>query len=282
MPMGREIACVVLAPLLVAGIIAGIARWRRWPWAMPIAAGAGFLLGYGLVRLPSLPPVDGIDWLFWLAIPLVLLGAIHAIWGKRWGWVLGAMSGIVSFVIIHPIVPGAVSPAMCWGSSLALAAGGAMLMLAIEEAEERIGSAAILAGLCIIIGGTAVVIISSNLLVFGFDGIAAAAALAPLVVLAGRFRIGRSVAVAFVPILAGLLVGGHFYPDPGVSWTNFIVLFASPLLLLVELAIPGNRKRIRGAVALAAVAIAVAVIAIPTAIAAKKAADADPYVGYYK
>src|SRR5688572_14811626 len=98
MVTAAELLRVVLAPVIVSAVIAGIGRWRNWPWAMPLAAGAGFLTGYGLIGVPRLPPRDGTDWLFWLAIPATLFGVVDALVGKRWGWALGAAAGAVAWV----------------------------------------------------------------------------------------------------------------------------------------------------------------------------------------
>ena len=139
------------------------------------------------------------------------------------------------------------------------------------------------AGLCLALGGAAVVVLSSNYGVAGRYGIAASAALGPIALLTGKLPAGRSVAVVCVPLLAGLLAGGRYYPDPGVTVLNFSVLIAAPALLLLAAAIPGNKVWARGVIAVLAVAIAVGSVAAPTALAAKKAAEAseyDPYAGY--
>jgi hypothetical protein len=122
--------------------------------------------------------------------------------------------------------------------------------------------------------------LSSHLRVVGVYGIAAAAALGPVAVLTGKLRAARSVAIVAIPLLAGLLAGGHYYPDPGVPWSQAAILMAAPLLLLPCAAIPTQRKWIRGVVAAVLVAILVGTVAGPTALAAKKAAEGDPYGGY--
>jgi hypothetical protein len=279
---------LVLAPVLVAAVIAGIGRWRKWAWAMPVAAGAGFMTGFVLVggpdlNVPGLPPIDGTDWLFWLAIPLTLLGVIDALAGKRWGWVLGAAAGGAALVVLLPIVPGALSAGEVARVAVLLAVAGAVVTLCAHVAEPAGGPPAVVAGLCVALGGAAVVVMSSHLLRVGLYGIAASAALGAVAVLVGRLPAGRSVAVVAVPLLAALLVGGHYYADPGVSVLNFSVLIAAPALLLLAAAVPGNKAWVRGVIAVIAVAIAVASVTAPTARAAQRAAEAtenDPYAAY--
>ena len=274
---------VVVAPVVVAAAIAGVGRWRKWAWAMPLAAGAGFMTGFALVGVPKLPPRDGTDWLFWLAIPVTLLGVLDALVGKRWGWVLGAAAGGVGLVVLLPLVPGALSTGEVARVAVLLAVAGAVGALCAHVAEPAGGPPAVVAGLCVALGGAAVVVMSSHLFVVGLYGIAASAALGPVAVLTAKLPAGRSVAIVAVSLLAGLLAGGRYYPDPGVSVLNFSVLIAAPALLLLAAAVPGNKAWVRGVIAVLAVAVAVGVVTAPTALAAKRAAEAtenDPYAAY--
>jgi hypothetical protein len=268
---------VVLAPLLVAAAVAAVGRWRQWPWAMPVAVGAGFLAGYALVGVPRLPPLDGTDWLFWLALPVTALGVIDALIGWRWGWLMGAAAGPVALLILAPLRPHAISVGAMVGTSLAMAAAGAGLCYAARLVEERVGPRTLVAGLCVVMGGAAVVVFSSNLRSGGLYGLAAAAALAPVAAFV-RTRTPRAFAVATVavPILAGLLAGGHFYPEPGVTWTHLVLLIVAPALLLIGALVPGKRRWVRPVAALLAVAVVTAAIAAPAALAAKKASEPDP------
>jgi hypothetical protein len=279
-----ELLRVLLAPVLVSALIAGIGWWRRWAWAMPLAAGAGFVTGYALLGVPKLPPRDGTDWLFWMAIPVTLLGVLDATVNGRWGWALGAAAGAMAVVIGLPLAPHAVSHASLYGTAALLALGGSAVCFAAHFAERRVTPAAVVGALCVAVGGAAVVVMSSNLRIVGVYGIAASAALGPVAVLMGRVRAARSVAVVAVVLLAGLLAGGRFYPDPGVTWINLTVLFFAPALVLAAAYVPGKRDWVRGAFAVLVVAIAVAIVTGPTALAAKKAAEeaeTDPYAGYY-
>ena len=84
-------------------------------------------------------------------------------------------------------------------------------------------------------------------------------------------------ALLAVSILCGLLAGGRFYPDPGVSWLGVAILLASPLVALAGLIVPARHAWLRGVTAVLAVAIVVAAVTAPAALAAKRAAEADPY-----
>jgi hypothetical protein len=278
---GRELLYSIGLPVAVSALIALIGLWRRWAWAMPVAAGAGFLAGYyALSGVPRLPPRDGTDWLFWAAIPVTGLGVLDAAVPRRWGWLLGATAGGLVLLIGWPLVPNTISAMELCAVAFVVAVVGAGLCLAGRVGEPRLESPAVVAALCITVGGAAVVVLSSHLRVVGVYGIAAAAALGPIAVLTGKLRAARSVAIVAIPLLAGLLAGGHYYPDPGVPWSQAAILMAAPLLLLPCAAIPTQRKWIRGVVAAVLVAILVGTVAGPTALAAKKAAEGDPYGGY--
>jgi hypothetical protein len=284
MPTPDELLRVIRPALFVSTLVAALGHWRGWAWAMPVAAGAGFITSYALLGIPKLPPRDGTDWLFWVAIPVTLLGVVDAMVGGRWGWVLGAAAGGAMLVIVRPLAPDAVSMGELLGMTMALAGVGALLCLGARFAEWRIGAPAIVAALCITLGGAAVVVLSSNLRIVGIYGIALSAGLGPVAVLAGdHLRAGRSVAVVAIPLLAGLLAAGRYYADPGVSWSNFAVLMLAPALLPLSALPPGKRVWIRGVLAVVAVAITVAAVTMPTVLAAKKAAEStanDPYAGY--
>jgi hypothetical protein len=281
MPTSAELLRGILAPLLFSMAIAGIARWRRWVWAMPLAAGAGFLSGYALLGLPRLPPRDGTDWLFWLAIPVTLLGMLDGVTRRRWGWIMGSAAGAVALVVTWPLLePHSISLAAICATALAMAAAGAALAWIADIAEPRIGAGWLIAVFCIVAGGAALVVLSSNIRIVGIDGFAAAAALAPTAVFAGPLRAGRGVAMVAVGLLSGLLVGGHYYADPGLTFTHLIVLMAFPALLLPAMLVPGRRNWVRGIIVVATTAGVVAAIAVPTALQAKKAAEADPYDAY--
>ena len=278
---GRELIHALLVPVLVAGLLAAIGRWRQWPWAMPVAAGAGFLAGYGLLGLPDLPPRDGTDWLFWLTIPLAFLGVVEARFSQRWTWLFGAVAGLIALVLLLPLMRvGSVPTASAWTTIFVLAAVAAGVVLMLRYAIDRLGPVATLAGLCIVVGGAGVIVMSSNLRIVGIYGLAAAGALAPVALLSQDPRAPRGVSLFATALLTGLLVAGRYYPDPGVSWTHFILVLAAPLLLPLVALVPMKRHGLRAVIAVAAVAVVIGAIVVPNAIAAKKAAESDPYETY--
>ncbi len=278
---GREILFLLVIPACVGAAAGAAGRWRRWGWTLPAGTGAGFLLGcLATVGLPRLPPRDGTDWLIWAALPLTLVATADALSRFKLGWLFGAVAGGAAWLIVAPLAPAAVTSAALWVTTLGCAVGGAVLCAVVQWAERRLGTPTVLAGLAIIVGGAGVLVFSSNLRIVGLYGLAAAAALAPTALLSARSGAGRSVAVLAVSLLAGLLVGGLYYPEPGISPTALILLMSAPLLMLPAALLPARRRRARGVAALISIAVLVAAIVGPAALAAKRAAENDPYQAY--
>ena len=297
-----QIIYALVLPAVVGALLAALGRWRGWRWVMPLAAGGAFLAAYaglGMASLPPrgsgtswlawagggvprLPPSNGIDWLFWLAIPVTALGLLDAVLGGRWGWVLGASAGAVGLGILRPL-SASVEPQTLWTTVAALTVAGALLAWVAAVAERRIGPVWTIGAFAAALGAAGVMVMSSNLQTVGIYGLAAASGVAPIALLAGRkVQAGRSVAVVAAPLLAGLLVAGRFYPDPGVPVVGGLVILLAPVLLLAGAFLPVRREWVRGVVAVLAVAIAVGVGTGPAALAAKKAAEStdDPYAAY--
>jgi hypothetical protein len=198
--------------------------------------------------------------------------------GLRFGWLLGAAVGVVAFVVLKPLAD--VSAQVLWVTTGVFAVTGAALVLVARVAEARLGSFWTLAAFCIASSGAGVVILSSDSRTIGVHGVAVAAALGPVFVLGARLRAAQSVAILAAPLIGGLLLAGHFYA--GVTCTNMSVLLGAPLLLLVGAFLPLKQRWVRGLIGLVAVTVAVAAVTGPTALAAKKAAEADPYADVYK
>ena len=278
MPTPHELLLILLLPAVVAAAIASLGAWRSWSFVMPLAAGVAFLVAYACLGLPKLPPSDGSDWLFWLAIPLTLLALVDSVMLVRFGWLLGASAGVVAFVLLKPLPD--VGVQTLWTSGIVFAVAGVLLTLSASVSQRRLGSFWALAPFCVVTAGAGVLILSSDSRTIGMHGLAVAAALGPVVVLGARQRAAQSVAVFAAPLLSGLLLAGHFYA--GVTCTQMTLLLATPLLLLVGAFLPLKRVWLRGLIVLLAATIVTAAVTAPAARAAKKAAEADPYADFYK
>jgi hypothetical protein len=292
----------LVLPAMVSLALAAIGWWRGWRWVMPLAAGGAFIVAYAALGLsglpprsgaewpawlargvPKFPPSNGSDWLFWLAIPVTALGLLDAVVGGRWGWILGATAGAVALGILRPLW-GMTDGLTFWATIAVLTVVGVLHAWVASVVEQRAGSLWTIGAFAAALGGAGVMVMSSNLQTVGIYGLAAAAAVAPVALLSYRkLAAARSVAVVAVALLAGLLVAGRYYPDPGVPLVQGLVLLGAPVLLLIGAFLPVRREWVRGVVGLLAVIIAIAVVTGPAAVAAKKAAEsADPYEAMYR
>lgn len=274
-----EILKALLVPAIVSALIGAVGCWRRWAWAMPLALGAGFVLGYWLMRAPAWNPSDGSERLYWLAMPVTLLAMLH-----RWtrGWTV-LLAGAVALVLMQPLYPRHATVSHLWGLSWALAGAGALHWFATRFAEARLGAGWIVAAWAVVLEGAGVLVMSSNFRAMGLTGMTAAAATAPLVMLIGRAGGARAVVAVAFPLLVGVLINGRFYADPGITWVQLGVLMGAPLVVAAGALVPVKRRWVRGVAALLAVMILVGAIVGPAALAAKKAAEnPDPYAGYYR
>lgn len=272
----HELLCAAVIPALASLVIAAAGCWRRWSWVMPLAVGAGFIGGYAAMGVPRLPPRDGSDWLFWLAIAVTIAGVLG---GRAARW-LGWMAGIVVWVVLRPLPVDFVPPGMLWGLSAMVGAVGFALVFCIGHAEPKLGVSWVIGALVVVAAAGGIVVFSSNLRIVGIYGMMLSAALAPAAALSFRMQTGAGVAALAISIIAGVLACGRFYPDPGLSWTNFWVVLVAPALLPAAGLVRVGRPWQRGLAALLAIAIAVAAVAVPTALSAKSAAEEpDPY-GY--
>jgi hypothetical protein len=275
----RELLLGAAVPIGVSTAIALLALWRRWAWAMPIAAASAFLAAYVLLSgAPKLPPRDGTDWLFWCAPALALLAALDGALRPRWGWALAAAAGAVVLLITKPLHPHAVSSQTLWLTAIAAAILAPALCLAVHTAAPRITPIAALGCLCIILGAASVLVLSSNLRIVGVYAMAASASLGPIAALSFRTpHAPRAVAIYALPLLMGILASGYHYPDPGAPLYAVLLLTLTPLLMLAAAFLPFKRPLLRAAIALLATALAAAAIAGPAALAAKKAAETLDY-----
>lgn len=276
----REIYLGIALPGLVSAALMLIVVWRRWTIALPAVLGIAFMAGYWFLRRPELPPQDGSDWLFWMTLPLMLGGMVFQRLGARWA-AMGAIAGVLVFVVLRPITP-AIGLATIWKSSAIAALWGTAAAIMLPWAARRIGAAWILGALSSIVGATAVLVLSSNYRAYGVVGMGAATAIAAIALGIGWMaRHGddngpgsvRGLSVVVVVILAGLLAGGRFYPRTGVSPFHFHVFGVAPLLIALAYFAPGKRDWPRGVLAFVLSSTVVWCIAIPLAIVAKHAAE---------
>lgn len=279
----REILLGVLLPLMMSGALGLIAWWRGWRWLLPIGAGMAFLSGYasslggGGFGLPGWPPRDGTDYLFWATLPAIALAAVSAQWPRWWSALFGLWAGVVVWLIVKPLSPGTVPATALWVLGLAAAVYGVAVVWAFSVAARRIGERTTALALAMVLGAAGILVLSSNLRTTGVYGMGAGAALAGSALFAGSLRCARPLAILGGALLVGLLAAGWYYPDPGISVWGAAGVALAPVVMWAGLLVPARRSRIRSLVAILATAVVLSAATLPSAIAAKNAAETDPY-----
>jgi hypothetical protein len=284
----REIFLGVLLPLVISGVIAGVAGWRGWVWLLPLAAGGAFFVGYAaMVSQVRVPPVYGSDWLMWLAPVAGLVGGVGAI--LRRGWLPGALAGVVALVVVWPLPAESVSARTWWLTAAGVAVGGGGVVAAIAWSSSRVPAGWAIGTLAGVLAGAGVLVMSSHFRDMGVYGLSAAVSVVPAA-FAGMWidrrdreagaRATRGVAVYAVAVLAGVLAAGRFYAEPGITWGQFVPLLLSPGLMALGAVTPGRRAWVRGVIAITVVGIVVAGVALPAALKAKRAAESGGAEGY--
>jgi hypothetical protein len=163
----------VVLPWLIAGAVlllaAVLTRRRCGAWAGILALGVGYVAGHIVVRgWPSFPPGERTDWLFYLALVLVILGLVEARWltraSFRWG-----LRSIVFFVavllIVFPRMRDAWQPveSVAWLAALLIA--GVAAWLSLDGLVGRAPAWSFLGCLALTVAGSAVVAFKSGLAV---------------------------------------------------------------------------------------------------------------------
>jgi hypothetical protein len=291
---GREMLLVLALPFVLAGLVAAVAVWRRWPWLLPVAAGGGFMAGYvatNLPQVPGLPPATGSDWVMWVSAAAALVGAAAAVSRRPWvAPVLAGVAGIGAFVVARPLWPHAVSTQALWWTAILVGVTAVIVVGAASWATLRVPAGWAGGAMSVALAGAAVLVMSSHFRTMGVYGLAAAASMGAVAVAA--FWAGpkgeaaaRGLWVYGVAVLASLLVAGRLYADPGVTGWQLALMLLSPALLPVGALVPG-RGWVKGVVALVAVGALVAAVAAPAALKAKRAAESpasgEDYSEYYR
>lgn len=194
------------APLLAALALLLLAGWRRQGWLVALALPAAAMIGrLALGAPPRLPPLDRMDWMFWLALAAPALTWVRSEGARRAA--SGAMIGLsVGLLVEGPLAaraPGAeglglaaLSAALVGGVSLARLEGDA-------SPRARWGSAAALAGALALTLG-----LTGSLRLAGL-ALALCGATAPMALRSGLDHAAQDAAnTSFCLIFLGLCVSG--------------------------------------------------------------------------
>lgn len=266
----RSVAVGVLAPLLVAASIATLG-WRPWrrdivagsgAWVAALAVGAALVVGHGIVvGWPALPPIDAVQWVFWLGIVATLLGAGAGRWTLplSFQWPARAVSMLtIALLVLRPLlVAGEWNLGEAIANVAAAAATGLVFWSGLAVVGRRASSVGAALVMLVVSSGAAVLLALSGSASLGQIAGAVAAALGVIGVV-GWWRPKLAIAAGAAPVTAiaiwTLLVGGHYYADLG--WTPMVLVALSPLATLASGLATAMVIATAGAIALASASAA--------------------------
>jgi hypothetical protein len=267
-------------PLLVSLLVLALTRRRRTasgepPWGGALAIGGGYLVGHTALRgWPPVPPLERVDWLWYLTVAAVAVGTLEAFVSSRaWlGWSLRAPLGAAVLVLLLlPLLK-------TWGRGetvawlAGLGAAGLVFWAALDSlAEPGPGAPLLLAVLAL---ATAVVLLLSGSALLAQLGLAVAASLAGLLAVAWWVPPARGAATVAGVLLPGLWLLGSFYSDvPAAS----AVLLAAALPAAALTQVQPVRKRLRPWQALSVGLLVVLAFVTAAVAVAYRALPSDPY-----
>ncbi len=241
MPDPVPLLIALLIPALAAAAVICAFLWTRkggWestPAAGAAAAGFGYLAGHIAVRgVPSLPPGESTDWIFYLAMAAALIGLVESRLGPR-AKAIGRLliSTAVPVCLLWRPIRGSFE--VWWTAILLPALGGAVFLLwtSLEAlGRRRAGLAREFLVLLSVASASAGVLLSGSLILAQLGGALAAslgaaglAASLPSFARKPRMKVAESASGATAVVLSTVLINGRFYAE--LSWTNALLFFLS-------------------------------------------------------
>jgi hypothetical protein len=203
-------------------------------WAGPLALGIGFAGGYWtLFGWSGFPPPDATEWVFFLTLPLAVIGAFESRWlpPLQVRLALGALAAAMLVLLVGwPVlyaegkIQGDMALRLAIVGTLAVGWIVSMDTLAVRVSAGR-ASAILLAA---VVPASVGLALSGSQRLGQAAGVLAATQGGALVVnrLLGRAGTGRHAVLIFGILYAGLLLCGNLYAD--LTAANGLLLFAAP------------------------------------------------------
>jgi hypothetical protein len=203
-------------------------------WAGPLAVGAGFAGGYwSLFGWGEFPPLDVTEWLFFLTLPLVVLGTLDALtrFPMHGRLVAGLAAALLAVSLLcWPIVAtddgfrNDTAVVVALGALLSVGCITSIEALAVRISGARLSAillaAAVTASMTLVLSGSQRLGQTAGVLAATQAGTLAAS------VVLGRAAVGRATVLIFVILYAGLLLCGCGYAS--LTVTNALILFLAP------------------------------------------------------
>ncbi len=263
---GVVLPALVCAAVLVAAWCASGGRRRGDTdtiarWGAIIGVGLAYAVGHeALVRSIGLSVRDGLQWLGYGAVIIVVPGLIGACLRRLWVQMLLALLVITAATWL--LIGGWMEPVWAW--RVGFGVGAAVLWALLEWlARRRRGASMPIIMLLVAAGGGGVMVLA-GLAQFGQLAGVLAAAIGPCVLLAWirpQLTIGHGPVLVFTLILAALLLHGYHLYDVTAEFPpiSFAIVLAAPVVAWVGELPPIVRLRAWQAVLVRVVAVMIPV-----------------------
>jgi hypothetical protein len=269
--VGIALPAAVTAGLLVAGWRVAHRRLSARDgrsWVGPAAVAAGFVAGYALLLgWPELPPLDAIDWLFFVTPALAVVG-LWQVWrevdlaGRATSIIV--VLGAVLLLVAWPVVTSDHRWAHSARLELQIASVMAIAALVpLDALAYRVSAARLYTILLAMAGPAAITLLLSGSQRIGqIGGLLAACAAGGLAasLLLGRAAVARGTIVVFGVLLAGLVWCGRLYAELAAG--NALLLAAAPNAAWLGYLVPDRAGWLPRVLVQLGAVVAVATIAV--------------------
>ena len=273
-------------PLAVSLVVLVLTRGRRpapgtaSSWGGALAVGGGYLIGQATLRGgPPVPPLERIDWLWYLTLGAVALGTLEGLlparaW-LRWGLRVPVGATVLAVLLLPLLKTWGRDEMLGWLGGL----GAALFVfwLALDSLTERVAGVGPPLLLLLLALGVTLVLLLSGSAVLGQLGLAVTASLAGSLILAclAVLRLPpRGLATVVGTVLPGLWLLGYFYAEvPAAS----AALLAAALPTAALGQVGPVRKRLPPWQTLAVSVLLLLVLVTAAVVLAGRASPPDPY-----
>ena len=234
--LGVFVPAMTAGAVLLAGAMIGRARGRAAPACLtPVALLGGFLAGFGaLFGIPSAPPAETWQWLFWVAMTAAGIGALTLVdAAPKWLRAIAALlSVMVAAWFLVPRWDSLAAARPWWMGGLLVAAALDWLVLHARGAKIEARAMCAIA-LAFATGGAIVLGLSGNAKLAQLAGTLATASVTAFVLEACRRHTvdARGFGSAIGAVLCGIMFTGQFHNWSDTPIEAFLVVALSPLVL---------------------------------------------------
>ena len=303
-------ACVAAAAVLLGALLGRMWRLRRA--MVPLGTGVAFATGFAalLQRVPPVPPLDSVDWLFYAALVVGAAGAVDSIFWDRRGaseahapydpgpltyareearlprggaayWVARfvlalALSAGLAWLLVRPLLVFNWTGSAGYVRIALIALGMSLLWLALDALARLAGGRAMAVGLAIVAALSSLTVMLSGSQKLGqLGGLLTSATFA--VAILGLFFpnpvTARGMVLVYVMLQTAIVVTASEHVYASLTTLNAILLLLAAPLGWLGLLMPARRLVARVAVQLVGMVVPAAVAATLAALAFARAAQ---------